>query len=178
MDSRYHRGELTALLGTNGTGKSTLLRTMSATQPYFGGNIRLNGRELSSYNERELALPHRSRLYRTLYGRRTRVRTGRFGPLSLHRLFRSSRRQRPPYHRSGHGAKLASPTNRTLTSRNFLTEKGKKPSSPKLWHRKVMSYCSMNRPRFSIFPAVSKPCLCYIDWPKKAGKRFLCRRTM
>lgn len=46
--------------------------------------------------------------------------------------FSSSRRQRPPYHRSGHGAKLASPTNRTLTSRNFLTgKKCKKPSIAK-----------------------------------------------
>ena len=55
MDFTLYRGELTALLGTNGTGKSTLLRTMSATQPYLRGNILLNGRELSSYNERELA---------------------------------------------------------------------------------------------------------------------------
>ena len=55
MDFTLYRGELTALLGTNGTGKSTLLRTMSATQPYLRGNILLNGRELSSYNERDLA---------------------------------------------------------------------------------------------------------------------------
>ena len=55
MDFTLYRGELTTLLGTNGTGKSTLLRTMSATQPYLRGNILLNGRELSSYNERELA---------------------------------------------------------------------------------------------------------------------------
>ena len=52
MDFTLYRGELTTLLGTNGTGKSTLLRTMSATQPYLRGNILLNGRELSSYNER------------------------------------------------------------------------------------------------------------------------------
>ena len=32
-------GELTCLLGANGVGKSTLLRTLSAFQPKLGGNI-------------------------------------------------------------------------------------------------------------------------------------------
>lgn len=55
MDFALYRGELTALLGTNGTGKSTLLRTMSATQPYFEGHITLHGQELTTFSERELA---------------------------------------------------------------------------------------------------------------------------
>ena len=36
-------GELTCLLGTNGVGKSTLLRTLSAFQPPLEGNILLQG---------------------------------------------------------------------------------------------------------------------------------------
>lgn len=48
-------GELTCLLGQNGIGKSTLLRTLSAFQPKLGGSIVINGRELESYTDRELA---------------------------------------------------------------------------------------------------------------------------
>lgn len=49
------RGELTCLLGANGVGKSTLLRTLSAFQPPLGGSIRLLGRELAEYGVVELA---------------------------------------------------------------------------------------------------------------------------
>ena len=48
-------GELTCLLGQNGIGKSTLLRTLSAFQPKLGGSITINGRELEDYTDRELA---------------------------------------------------------------------------------------------------------------------------
>ena len=48
-------GELTCLLGQNGIGKSTLLRTLSAFQPKLGGHIIINTRELETYSDRELA---------------------------------------------------------------------------------------------------------------------------
>ena len=48
-------GELTCLLGANGVGKSTLLRTLSAFQPKLEGSIRILGRELSAYTDRQLA---------------------------------------------------------------------------------------------------------------------------
>ncbi len=48
-------GELTCLLGTNGVGKSTLLRTLSAFQPKLGGEIWLLGREIGSYSDKELS---------------------------------------------------------------------------------------------------------------------------
>ncbi len=48
-------GELTCLLGANGVGKSTLLRTLSAFQPKLGGYIRLLGRELESYTDKQLS---------------------------------------------------------------------------------------------------------------------------
>ena len=50
-----HRGELTCLLGANGSGKSTLLRTLAAAQPPLAGEIRLEGRDLSTLSERELS---------------------------------------------------------------------------------------------------------------------------
>lgn len=48
-------GELTCLLGANGAGKSTLLRTLSAFQPGLDGYIYINGKELSSYSDKQLA---------------------------------------------------------------------------------------------------------------------------
>ena len=49
------RGELTCLLGTNGVGKSTLLRTLSAFQPKLNGSIYINGKELGDYTDKQLA---------------------------------------------------------------------------------------------------------------------------
>ena len=48
-------GELTCLLGQNGVGKSTLLRTLAAFLPPLEGEILLLGRPLSSYSIRELS---------------------------------------------------------------------------------------------------------------------------
>lgn len=48
-------GEFTCLLGPNGVGKSTLLRTLSAFQPKLAGNIYLEGKEISDYQEKELS---------------------------------------------------------------------------------------------------------------------------
>jgi iron complex transport system ATP-binding protein len=55
MSAGIRSGELTCLLGQNGIGKSTLLRTLSAFQPKLGGRIIINGRELEDYSDRELA---------------------------------------------------------------------------------------------------------------------------
>ena len=50
------KGELVALIGGNGVGKSTLLRTIAGFQPPVGGDILINGAPVSSYKEKELAL--------------------------------------------------------------------------------------------------------------------------
>lgn len=42
------KGELVALIGRNGTGKSTLLKTLVGLQPAISGNIRLQGTELNA----------------------------------------------------------------------------------------------------------------------------------
>ena len=48
-------GELTCLLGQNGVGKSTLLRTLSAFLPPLDGDILLLGRPLGDYSVKELS---------------------------------------------------------------------------------------------------------------------------
>lgn len=53
--SDIYAGELTCLLGTNGVGKSTLLRTLSAFQPKLDGEIYLSGKQLDKYTDRELS---------------------------------------------------------------------------------------------------------------------------
>lgn len=49
------KGSLVALIGANGIGKSTLLRTLTHIQKPLSGSILLNGRELTSYSSKELA---------------------------------------------------------------------------------------------------------------------------
>lgn len=48
-------GELTCLLGANGVGKSTLLRTLSAFQPKLEGDIYIEGKEISEFNDKQLS---------------------------------------------------------------------------------------------------------------------------
>jgi iron complex transport system ATP-binding protein len=55
LHSIIYRGELTCLLGRNGVGKSTLLRTLSGFQPKLSGEIFLKGKEIDSYSNKELS---------------------------------------------------------------------------------------------------------------------------
>ena len=55
IDATIHQGELTCLLGANGVGKSTLLRTLSAFQPQLGGSILINGQEIRTYTPKQLS---------------------------------------------------------------------------------------------------------------------------
>ena len=52
IDATIYSGELTCLLGANGVGKSTLLRTLSAFQPKLAGEINLLGKDISEYSFR------------------------------------------------------------------------------------------------------------------------------
>lgn len=51
LNGTIHSGELTCLLGRNGIGKSTLLRTLSAFQPALSGEILLRNSENSEFSE-------------------------------------------------------------------------------------------------------------------------------
>ena len=55
LNGNLYKGELTCLLGPNGMGKSTLLRTLSAFQPSLKGQISVDGRCLGEYSTGELA---------------------------------------------------------------------------------------------------------------------------
>ena len=48
-------GQLTCLLGPNGCGKSTILKTLSAFIPPLSGEIYIRGKEIRDYSSRELA---------------------------------------------------------------------------------------------------------------------------
>ena len=50
------KGELVALIGGNGVGKSTLLRTIAGFQPSAGGEVLIRGKQVNAYREKELAL--------------------------------------------------------------------------------------------------------------------------
>lgn len=58
MDSlnlTVQKGKMISILGANGVGKSTLIRTLARLQAPLAGRIRLAGQDLSSYNNKELA---------------------------------------------------------------------------------------------------------------------------
>ena len=48
-------GQLTCLIGANGIGKSTLLRTLSAFQPRLSGNFFIEGKSIDDYTDKQLA---------------------------------------------------------------------------------------------------------------------------
>lgn len=48
-------GELACLIGPNGTGKSTLLRSVARFQPLLGGSVRVAGRPIAAVSARDLA---------------------------------------------------------------------------------------------------------------------------
>ncbi|WP_317614962.1 ABC transporter ATP-binding protein [Maribacter aquivivus] len=55
MSFDLQKGELAAIVGINGIGKSTLLRTLGNFQPKISGTIEIEGKELYSYNEIQIA---------------------------------------------------------------------------------------------------------------------------
>lgn len=55
IDIEVAKGDLVAVIGINGIGKSTFLRTISGVQPALGGNILINNRDRKEIPEKELA---------------------------------------------------------------------------------------------------------------------------
>ena len=55
LSAQLRAGELTCLLGNNGVGKSTLLRTLAHFQPALQGEVKLLGEPLSRFNATRLA---------------------------------------------------------------------------------------------------------------------------
>jgi iron complex transport system ATP-binding protein len=50
------KGELVAVIGGNGVGKSTLLKTIAGFQPPVAGEVLIRGAKVSTYHEKDLAL--------------------------------------------------------------------------------------------------------------------------
>ncbi|WP_368411508.1 ABC transporter ATP-binding protein [Cellulophaga sp. 3_MG-2023] len=55
MNFALQKGELTAIVGVNGIGKSTLLRTLGKVQPKLNGSISIDNIEISDYKPEHLA---------------------------------------------------------------------------------------------------------------------------
>ena len=55
LNATLQGGKLTCLLGRNGIGKSTLLRTLAAFQPSLAGEILIDNRSLLSFSDQELS---------------------------------------------------------------------------------------------------------------------------
>lgn len=52
---QLHKGEFVGILGKNGIGKSTLLRTLTGVQDAISGGVFIQGKSIKSYNLKELS---------------------------------------------------------------------------------------------------------------------------
>jgi iron complex transport system ATP-binding protein len=55
INIELHKGELVGLIGANGIGKSTLLRTLTNVQQSMSGDVLINNKNLNKLNNNELA---------------------------------------------------------------------------------------------------------------------------
>ncbi|WP_349740123.1 ABC transporter ATP-binding protein [Maribacter sp.] len=55
MSFQLNKGELAAIVGVNGIGKSTLLRTLGRFQPKISGSIEIEDKQLDSFDDLEIA---------------------------------------------------------------------------------------------------------------------------
>ena len=55
LSASLPKGTLACLVGANGVGKSTLMRTLSGFQPALRGEVRIDGRAIEEYTPRELS---------------------------------------------------------------------------------------------------------------------------
>lgn len=55
VNVRIEPGQLTALIGRNGTGKSTLLRSVAGLNRHYGGSIVITGKDLTGMSPQDLA---------------------------------------------------------------------------------------------------------------------------
>ena len=56
IDINVRKGELVAVIGVNGVGKSTFLRTLSGIQPALEGNVLINGEDRKDLSSEKLAV--------------------------------------------------------------------------------------------------------------------------
>jgi iron complex transport system ATP-binding protein len=51
----FNKGELAAIVGANGSGKSTFLRTVTGMQPALSGSVKIDGNDLSRLSKTDLS---------------------------------------------------------------------------------------------------------------------------
>lgn len=96
IDFRLHAGEAVALIGANGSGKSTFMRTVCGLMPAAAGEVRLDGRPIGGLPAAEIVkrgvalVPEGRRLFASLSveeNLRLGAWTGRAGPWSLESVY-------------------------------------------------------------------------------------------
>jgi iron complex transport system ATP-binding protein len=55
LNASAFKGELVSVIGRNGIGKSTMLRTITGLQPSLGGSVYISGRNIREFSRMELA---------------------------------------------------------------------------------------------------------------------------
>lgn len=55
INADIYNGELTCLIGSNGVGKSTLVKTLTGFQPKLEGEVLLLGKEIDTYSEKKMS---------------------------------------------------------------------------------------------------------------------------
>jgi iron complex transport system ATP-binding protein len=55
LTARAGKGELIAVIGKNGIGKSTLLRTLAGLQPALNGSVSISGKDIREFSRREIS---------------------------------------------------------------------------------------------------------------------------
>ena len=82
INVEIEKGEIIALIGPNGVGKSTILKTLSKQLPIISGSVELDGKDLNDYSfkdlSRKMAVVLTERLKTELMTCRDIVSTGRF----------------------------------------------------------------------------------------------------
>ena len=55
LRATVRKGELVCLLGENGAGKSTMMRSMCGFQPFFGGTVKIENHSVAELSEKQLS---------------------------------------------------------------------------------------------------------------------------
>ncbi len=91
---RLRNGEALAVLGRNGTGKTTLLNSLIGVTRRFGGTIALDGRDLTQARPEQRAaagfgwVPQERNIFRSLTVEENLTAVARPGPWDLSRIYR------------------------------------------------------------------------------------------
>ncbi|TGG93614.1 ABC transporter ATP-binding protein [Natronospirillum operosum] len=94
VDLQVNHGELVALMGRNGMGKSTTIRSVFGLTPARRGRIHFRGRDITQRSAHRIAqlglglVPEGRRCFRSLTVRENLVATARPGPWDLQRIAR------------------------------------------------------------------------------------------